>query len=152
MTVQYKPADATSAEAQHLFGEIGKEMTTLYGEDVGGDFVVDDVQGGRGLFIIAYTADGEAIGCGALRPVTQTQAEVKRVYVRPQGRGKGIAKGIMDVIEQHALDLGYTHIKLETGTLQPAAVHIYETRGYERIPCYGKYADDPLSVCFEKAL
>ena len=106
----------------------------------------------RAAFVVAWL-DSEAIGCGALRPMPDTTiAEVKRMYVRSAARGKGIAVSILEKLEVLAGEFGYQKIWLETGIYQPEAIRLYEKSGYTRIPCYGIYENNPLSVCYEKSL
>ncbi|HEV8184586.1 MAG TPA: GNAT family N-acetyltransferase, partial [Chthoniobacterales bacterium] len=78
--------------------------------------------------------------------------EVKRVYVAPHARRTGVARAIMNVLEQLARETGFTGIWLETGLRQPAAIRLYESLGYTRIAGFGDYKDDPLSVCYGKQL
>ncbi len=100
---------------------------------------------------LAALQEGQAIGCGALRLETN-YAEVKRMYVQPDWRGKGVAYRILDRLEGIARELGYAIIRLETGTRQHAALKLYEGKGYVRRPPFGEYTDDPLSLCYEKRL
>ncbi len=79
-------------------------------------------------------------------------AEIKRMYVAPDVRGRRLAAQILSHLEALARDFGYARVVLETGTLQPEAIRLYERSGYQRIPCYGSYADDGYSVCFGKVL
>jgi GNAT superfamily N-acetyltransferase len=59
---------------------------------------------------------------------------------------------ILPALETIGRDLGYNALQLETGVRQPAAIRLYEKAGYRRIPAYGRYRDDPMSVCFKKVL
>jgi GNAT superfamily N-acetyltransferase len=93
-----------------------------------------------------------AVGCGALRRRTASIAEVKRVFVRRDSRGRGIARAIMHELEQLARDAGFSEIWLETGLRQPVATRLYESLGYTRIADFGDYKGDPLSVCYGKRL
>ncbi|MET3805764.1 GNAT superfamily N-acetyltransferase [Nakamurella sp. UYEF19] len=113
------------------------------------------------IFLVAYAdgadvdvagADSEAIGCGGLRPLTGEQAEIKRMYVRPAHRGRGVSRLILAALERQALAGGWTDLVLETGPLQTAAICLYETAGYRVIPNFGAYRDSPTSVCFGKTL
>lgn len=63
-----------------------------------------------------------------------------------------MARAILSKLEQLAWSCGYRSARLETGVRQPGAIHLYETSGYQRIEPYGRYANDPLSLCFEKSL
>eukprot|EP01032_Pedospumella_encystans_P038602 gene38602-43745_t len=80
------------------------------------------------LFAVARNADGAAVGCGAL-VVTPQFAEVKRMYVRPEARGQGLAKRMLSLLEQEAAQRGSTQYTLETGPSQPEAIALYERLG-----------------------
>ena len=78
--------------------------------------------------------------------------EVKRMYVIPSSRKKGIASRILKELEIWALELSYARCVLETGKKQPEAIELYKKSGYTSIPNYGQYAGVKNSVCFEKVL
>lgn len=78
--------------------------------------------------------------------------EVKRMYVRDGHRGRGFARAILSALEEIAARRGYRTIRLETGGNQPEAIALYQSAGYQPIPCYGAHAGDPRSRCFEKQL
>ncbi|ARS35327.1 GNAT family N-acetyltransferase [Pontibacter actiniarum] len=101
--------------------------------------------------VVAYK-DGAAVGCGAIKAYTTDTAEVKRMFVREQHRGRGIARQALAELEKWALELGYTSCILETGVKQQEAIALYKTCGYTRIPNYGQYAGVESSVCMQKAL
>ena len=115
------------------------------------DLVPEGVEGDDGAFLVAYV-EGRAVGCAALRPVGPAVGELKRMYVDPHLRGRGIGAALLAAVEARAVLLGYARLTLETGLMQPEAVSLYATRGWQRIEPYGKYKDSPLSVCFEKLL
>ncbi len=75
-------------------------------------------------------------------------AEIKRMFVASDVRGRGVARAILDRLEHEARGFGYRRLVLETGDLQPAAIRLYEQAGYERIPCYGPYENDSHSRCY----
>lgn len=79
-------------------------------------------------------------------------AEVTRMYVRPAHRGTGIARRLLQEVEDMARERGMTVIRLETGDLQPESIGLYGSSGYHRIPAFGQYAGSPLCLCFEKPL
>ena len=79
-------------------------------------------------------------------------AELKRVYVTPGFRRRGLARRLLDELEQRAVDNDFRLLRLETGKRQPEAVGLYASCGYTQIPPYGRHAGDPMSVCFEKLL
>ena len=101
--------------------------------------------------LVAYW-DTIPVGCGAIKSFDNEAMEVKRMYVSPTHRGKGIASIILTELEQWAKELGYTKCVLETGINQPEALALYNKNGFSRIPNYGQYADVPSSFCFEKNL
>lgn len=101
--------------------------------------------------LVAYE-NGIAVGCGALKEFEQGSMEVKRMFVIPEERGKGIAGQILSALEVWAKELAYTKCVLETGKKQPEAIVLYKKKGYSIIPNYGQYAGVTNSVCFEKML
>ncbi|WP_298223780.1 GNAT family N-acetyltransferase [Flavobacterium sp.] len=101
--------------------------------------------------IVAY--DGTlAVGCGAIKPYDESTMEVKRMFVLPEERGKGIASIVLKELELWAQELGYQKCLLETGTKQPEAIALYKKNQYQIIPNFGQYAGVENSVCFEKQL
>ena len=110
------------------------------------------VVAGDGAFLIA-SIDDVAVGCGAVRRLDQTTAELKRMYVDPSVRGRGIGRALVEALEREARLLGVTTIVLETGTRLESAIKLYEAAGYARIPLYGEYLSSPdTSLCFGKSL
>lgn len=105
------------------------------------------------VFLVAE-ARGEAVGCGGLREIDAVTAEVKRMYVRPEARGTGLARAILAALEATALERGWTTLRLETGDAdhQPDANRFYRREGYREIPRFGHYAESDISVCYEKRL
>ncbi|HEY1386711.1 MAG TPA: GNAT family N-acetyltransferase [Dongiaceae bacterium] len=96
--------------------------------------------------------NGRALGCGAFVLGADGQAEMKRVFVDPAARGKGVARAIMDALEREAMSLGVTLIQLETGIKQAEAIALYLKSGYTERGPFGSYQHDPLSLFMEKQL
>lgn len=94
---------------------------------------------------------GGIIAIGAVKLMTD-YGEIKRMYVPPAHRGKGLAKMIMAALESHIREEGRQLSRLETGIHQHEAINLYEKSGYTRCPPFGDYAADPLSVFMEKRL
>ena len=94
----------------------------------------------------------EPLGCGAFKPHEGDCVEIKRMYVPPAHRQKGIASLVLRELEHWAHELGYGRCVLETGQKQPEAIALYSKRGYRVIPNYGQYIGVESSVCFEKHL
>ena len=101
--------------------------------------------------VVAYENE-LAIGCGAIKQFTPESMEVKRMYVLPENRGKGIAGAVLSELEKWAKELLYANCVLETGKKQPEAIKLYQNNGYRLIPNYGQYAGIENSVCFQKEL
>ena len=101
--------------------------------------------------IIAYDQD-IAVGCGALKEYSNDTMEVKRIFVRLNKRGLGIASKILNELENWSKELGYRKCILETGKKQPEAIQLYKKNQYQLIPNYGPYEDVEDSVCFVKEL
>ncbi|MDQ6624855.1 MAG: GNAT family N-acetyltransferase [Verrucomicrobiota bacterium] len=140
-----------SAEARELFTKMWAEVDEIYGNDAPSGVELPGMNVPRAVFVISRDGD-ETVGCGAIRPLNETVAEVKRIYVAPARRGQGIARQIMLTLEQRARENGFSETWLETGLRQPAAIRLYENLGYTRIAGFGDYKDDPLSVCYAKRL
>jgi putative acetyltransferase len=140
-----------SRAAALLITHLSKELGERYGDNGAGAFSPADVMVPGAAFVIARV-EQEAVGCGALRPVEPGVAEIKRMFVEPHARGRGVAQIILQKLESLAREFGYEQVILETGTGQPEALRLYESAGYQRIACYGQYVDNSLSVCFEKRL
>ncbi len=101
--------------------------------------------------VLAYE-NRKPVGCGAIKEFEPGTMEVKRMYMLPEGRNKGIASQVLAELESWAQELGYGRCILETGLKQPEAIGLYRKNGYQPIPNYGQYAGVENSVCFEKVL
>lgn len=101
--------------------------------------------------VVAYEKE-EAVGCGAFKNYETASVEIKRMFVQPQHRGKGIAGLILTELELWAKDLQNTSCVLETGKKQPEAIRLYQKSGYNIIPNYGQYAGIDNSVCMKKEI
>ncbi|WP_435209464.1 GNAT family N-acetyltransferase [Micromonospora sp. bgisy143] len=101
---------------------------------------------------LAVVVRGRAVACGGLQSLDAVTGEIKRMYVRPAYRGRGIARHLLAALEECAFRQGHTVVCLETGTYLPAAIGLYTSCGYEPIPVYGEYVGNPYSVCFAKRL
>jgi len=144
--------DPRDSVAMTLIDALTQELARMYhDEDGSGNFAPADVLVARSAFLVGSLA-GRPVACGAYRPMSPDVAEIKRMYVEPDYRGRGLGRRILQELETRARRDGYSWARLETGTLQPEAIRLYERAGYYRIDCYGIYVENPGSVCFEKAL
>jgi len=101
--------------------------------------------------VIAYDSEKPA-GCGCLKKIDKDTGEIKRMFVRPVHRGKGIGYAIMDDLEKWAKELCYAKVILETGPNQPEAIALYRKSGYHVTENYGPYIGMERSICMRKFL
>jgi putative acetyltransferase len=106
----------------------------------------------HGVFIVVRDDSGAAVACGGIARFDGERGELKRMYVVPELRGRGLGRRILVELEAEARRLGYRAIVLETGDRQQEALGLYLSAGYQRIPCYPPYDSRALSLCFEKRL
>ena len=102
-------------------------------------------------FFVAFDND-KPVGCGGLRELSSTEAEIKRMFVDPASRGTGVSTALLARVELDGRERGYRRLVLETGDQQPDAIRFYTREGYERIPNFGYYIDSAFSLCFAKQL
>ena len=148
MEIRVEPYDSPAAQA--LIAEVQQEYVRRYG---GGDTTpVDPAEfvAPNGAFLVGYV-DGVPLACGGWR-VNGGDAEIKRMYVAPAGRGRGLARRILAGLEASAAAAGIRRTILETGSKQPEAIALYTSSGYSRIPGFGIYAGEPDCRCFAKQL
>jgi putative acetyltransferase len=144
-------ADPRSNECLLLSDHSWAELNLLYGDVDRAEFFALDFSGAGSAFVVARQ-QGRAVGCGAIRRLAPGIAEIKRIFVEPEARQLGIGREILSALETIARDLGYNALQLETGLRQPAAIRLYEGAGYKPIAAYGRYRDDPMSICYEKII
>lgn len=151
--VRIQSADPQGTEALVLLREAAVEARRLYPELFTADspWPTNAPVGERGAFVIAYAGNTPA-GCGALRRIDESTAEVRRMFVRDSARRAGVARAVLVHLESEARALGYRVLRLETGVRQRPAIALYEAAGFRPIPPFGEYAADPMSVCFEKRI
>ena len=102
--------------------------------------------------VIVCYEDEIAVGCGAFKEYEPTVAEIKRMFVLPEKRGKGIASTVLNMLEIWAKENGFQSSILETSNQLTNAISLYQKSGYEIIPNYGQYIDVESSVCMKKIL
>jgi putative acetyltransferase len=126
-------------------------MQSLYPAESNHLVDIDQLAAPQVHFFVARE-NGRALGCGAFVLGEAGQAEMKRVFVDPAARGKGVARIVMEVLEREAAQLGVTLMQLETGIKQPEAITLYRKFGYAERSPFGTYKSDPLSLFMEKRL
>jgi putative acetyltransferase len=140
-----------SADASALIAELDAHLEPLYARESRHGFSVEKLIADGVAFFVARD-DGQAAGCGGIKLFANEYGELKRMYVRPAFRGRGLGKLMLEHLANVALSNGISSLRLETGIHQHAAIKLYEQAGFQRIPPFGDYTDDPVSLCYEKRL
>ncbi len=139
-------------EIEALLREGDAYALSLYPPDSCYMLDLDELAAEGVTVIVARDADGVALGMAALVDRADGTGELKRLFVREAGRGRGIATAVMDALESAARERSIRTLQLETGPKQLAAIALYEARGYRHIENFGPYVGDEFSVCMEKSL
>jgi len=153
-TITIARAELSSATSRGLIAALNAELSGAYAEPGANHFALDptEVAPGRGAFLVVCL-DGKPVGCGALRLLDDETGELKRMYVAPELRGRGLGRRLVAALEAEALALGARRLVLETGVRQTQALALYRNTGFHPIPLYGEYCLSPAtSVCLGKEL
>lgn len=141
-------------------GEAGRRLMAAFHEDVtriypdwtpttGPSVDPHELEPPDGEFLVIYV-NGEAVGCGGFKRLDRRTAEIKRMFVSAELRGRGLGRSILERLEHDARRAGYETVRLDTGDKQPEALHIYQSAGYREIPDYNR--NPAATYWFEKQL
>ena len=147
-------AELAADTSQALIAALNAELSAMYPEPGANHFGLKPahVSGQSGVFLVV-SLNGTPVGCGAVRLIDAETGELKRMYVAPSARGKGLSKQLVTALEAEARALGVKRLVLETGIRQLAALALYRSAGFQPIPLYGEYLVSPeTSVCLGKDL
>ena len=151
--MEFRPADPSVPPASDLIAAMVAEMEPLYGRiDVpqAPSATAADFSPPGGTFVVGYDGDGRAVCGGGVKRLDDEAAEIKRMYVLPELRGRGLARELLGALEDAARALGYTVARLDTGARQPHAERLYRESGYRDI---GNFNANPFASFWgEKAL
>ena len=147
MTIDFESPDQSDVIA--LIAELDAYQDSLYPPESRHALDLESLKQANVLFAVARDSMGGAIGCAAIVLYPEF-GEVKRLYVNPRGRGQGVAKKLLALLESRAIGSDCKLLKLETGPYQPDALALYSSAGYERRGPFGDYTNDPLSVFMQK--
>ena len=151
ISISIEPPRQADVEALLAAGTIFAH--SLYPEENSFLLSTDQLERPGVAVYVARNEDGAACGMAALVPLgADLTAELKRLFVYDEVRGRGIAGRLLDRIEADAAGRGIRSLALETGPLQHAAMALYRGRGYEQIDLFGQYIGEEFSVCFAKSL
>jgi putative acetyltransferase len=138
-----------AADATGLILELEAHLASRYPATSRHGFSVERLVA-EGVDFFVLRSDGVPAGCGGILFVDNEYGEIKRMYVRPEFRGQGLGRRILEHLTRHATSRGITLLRLETGIHQLEAITLYERQGFRRIPPFGPYTDDPQTLCYEK--
>jgi len=155
MSLVLEHMEAPTDDARVLIDELDAELSGLYTPEQRHGLSIARVFQPSVLFFIARL-DGEPVGCGGIA-FEDGVAEVKRMYVRPQARGRNVGQAILTRLEEESRARDVSRLTLETGDAQHAAIRFYERAGFTRCAAFGVYATMPAraierSVFFEKRI
>ena len=142
---------ADQPEVLRLIEELDAFQVPLYPAESHHGIDIDALLDPSVSFVVARDESRAALGCGAV-VMNGDWGELKRMYVLPRARGRGVAQAMLGLLETLAMERGAGVMRLETGNLQSDALRLYERAGYVRRGPFGDYDDDPHSVFMEKPL
>ncbi|MFL6118111.1 GNAT family N-acetyltransferase [Actinophytocola sp.] len=137
-------------DAVALIADVQRDYVVRYGGEDSTPVDPAEFAPPCGLFLVAYV-DGTPAACGGWR-AHGTDAELKRMYVAPAFRGRGLARAVLAELERTAGEAGFRRVILESGQRQPEALALYRSSGYEPVPSFGYYADAPEAVHLGKVV
>lgn len=145
-----KRTNSDDLDFQKLVIELDKVLAVLDGDDH--SFYAQYNKLNAIKHVVVLYKNDKPVGCGAIKEYDEHTMEVKRMFVDPTQRGKGLATAVLLELEKWAKELGYKKCILETGKKQTDAVRLYEKNNYLLMENYGQYAGVEYSLCFEKKL
>lgn len=148
--ITVEKSDPFSPDSCSLVEKLSAELAAITGDSGKSNFTIDSMDGDRSLWVLARNEKGDATGCGAIRPLTENIAELKRMF--SDRSAPGVGKALLNFLETSAKNMGYTEIWLETRHVNHKAVNFYKNNGYVLIENYGPYIGRNEAVCFSKVL
>ena len=145
------PERPDTPDAAALIAELEAYLEPLYPRESRHGYSVEKLIAESVAFFLIRD-DGAPAGCGGIKLFGTEYGEIKRMYLRPQFRGLGFAKLMLNHLAEYAGSEGIATLRLETGIHQHAAIALYEQMGFQQIPPFGGYKFDPLSRCYEKRI
>lgn len=132
-----RPADAGLSPGRELITAMLAELDALYGKRDGPrpTATPQELSPPGGAFFLAFKGE-HAVACGGFKRLEPGLAEIKRIYVVPRYRSRGIAGAVLAHVEQAAREAGYRRVRLQHGEDQPHAMALYTGAGYQAIPDY----------------
>jgi GNAT superfamily N-acetyltransferase len=142
--IEFRREPAGSPAARTLLKAMEQEMLELYAmSEMPTPATIEDLEPASGGAYVVGWEDDRAVAGGALKRIGPGVAEIKRMYVLPDSRSRGLARRLLAALEDAARELGYERVRLDTGPSQPHARALYESAGYQTVPDYN---DNPYAA------
>ena len=151
MTTVISAERADTADARLLISELEAHLDPLYPRTSRHGYSVEKLMQQAVAFFVSRQ-DGILAGCGGIEFFGNEYGEIKRIYVRPQFRGLGLARLMLNHLAAYVQERKVNLLRLETGIHQKEAIALYEGMGFQQIPPFGSYKADPLSRFYEKRI
>ena len=149
LTIRAEPPD--QPDVLRMIAALDVQMTALYPPESNHLLDIAALSDPAVTFLVVRDGN-EAIGCGALSRDARGWGEVKRMFIRPEQRGRGIGKRVLADLETLAREASLPLLRLETGIHNTDALALYRAAGFVECPPFGDYKPDPLSVFMEKRI
>lgn len=151
MAVTINQERPDTLDAMDLIEELEAHLAPFYPRESRHGYSVEKLLA-QGVAFFLIRDNGTPVGCGGIQLYGKEYGELKRMYVRPQHRGSGYAKLMLNHLADYARNRGVALLRLETGIHQIAAIGLYERAGFQSVPPFGEYKLDPLSRFYEKRI
>jgi GNAT superfamily N-acetyltransferase len=155
MRLDFEPVPLDEEPAASLVAAMRAEIGRLYqGLDLDGERMpkagAAELGPPDGVFLVGFDGSHRPMCGGGIKRLSSGACEIKRMYVVPEGRGRGLGRALLQALEDAARELGYSVARLDTGPRQPHAERMYRDAGYRPI---GNFNDNPVASFFgEKVL
>ncbi|WP_423997531.1 GNAT family N-acetyltransferase [Maribacter sp. IgM3_T14_3] len=149
--ITFKRTDSDNTDFQKLVKELDVDLGIYYKEEESFYEELNSIDKIK-YTVVAYDENGNPVGCGGIKEFSKSEVEIKRMYVPPTYRGKGIASIVLNELEKWSTELKFEKCILETLKEKPYAIRFYQKNNYKIISNFGEYVKAENSVCFEKEL
>ena len=149
--ISIKRTNSDNLDFQKLVGALDVDLAVYYKEEKQFYGKLNNIEKIKHA-VVVYNENNKPIGCGGIKAFSEAEAEVKRMFVLIEFRGKGVAKLVLKALEDWSVELGFKKCILETLKEKPYAIRFYEKNNYHTIPSFGDYVKAENSICFAKNL
>ncbi|MDO3694239.1 GNAT family N-acetyltransferase [Wenyingzhuangia sp. chi5] len=148
--IELKRTNSDHSDFKKLVKELDLDLKSFYKEELSFYNELNDIE--KIKYVVVAYEQNTPVGCGGIKEYVKDVVEVKRMYVPPTNRGKGIASMVLTELENWSKELEFKKCVLETLKEKDTAIKFYEKNNYNVIPNFGAYVKAENSICFEKIL